>query len=550
MDFLNKAFAQLRELFESMTPGARITAALLLAVVVCSLGYLFVYGVSGPSAYLMDGAAFLPQDLPAMEAAFAQKGLNDYVREGGRIRVPRGKQVAYMAALADANALPRNFGDYLDKALNDGNPFRSKEQQQAIFQVAKWKELGQIISTMNGIDTAWVMSDSQAKRGFGQQPVQKATVFVKPEGNQPLDPSIASSIRMLMPIAGLEPKSVAVADLNSGKTFYGDDQNGSADFDPYIDRKRIHEQEFRNKILEVLAYVPGVTVNCNVELGEERVHRQEEIKHDPKPVALQTTETTRTRSQEGAANGGRVGYMAQGNTRMSLDNGSSKSPREEEEESQRQEVNLISSTRKEIETVPMAVKRVTASVVVPSSYFAKVWHNLNPTEPGKSAKEPPQAELDQIRARESTNIQACVATLLPKPEDGADPSQLVTVTVFQDIKPADLPQPQWTDRAMSWLAQSWSTLGMIGLALISLVMLRSMVRAPLRVETPAVLAAKLPAKEAEEPEAAPEEAVLPAKRTKRFPTGEGSLLDELSDLVGSDPDAAATILRNWIGNAS
>ena len=41
MDFLNKAIAQLSDLFRSMTPGARITAGLLLAVVVVSMGYLF-----------------------------------------------------------------------------------------------------------------------------------------------------------------------------------------------------------------------------------------------------------------------------------------------------------------------------------------------------------------------------------------------------------------------------------------------------------------------------------------------------------------------------
>ena len=45
MDFLNKAFAQLSDLFRSMTPAARITAGLLLAVVVVSLVYLFRYQV-------------------------------------------------------------------------------------------------------------------------------------------------------------------------------------------------------------------------------------------------------------------------------------------------------------------------------------------------------------------------------------------------------------------------------------------------------------------------------------------------------------------------
>ena len=49
MDFLNKAFAQLSDLFRSMTPGARLTAGLLLVVVIVSLGYLFTHDMSGPA---------------------------------------------------------------------------------------------------------------------------------------------------------------------------------------------------------------------------------------------------------------------------------------------------------------------------------------------------------------------------------------------------------------------------------------------------------------------------------------------------------------------
>ena len=40
MDFLNQAIAQVRELLLSMSPAARITATLLLGVIVVSLGYL------------------------------------------------------------------------------------------------------------------------------------------------------------------------------------------------------------------------------------------------------------------------------------------------------------------------------------------------------------------------------------------------------------------------------------------------------------------------------------------------------------------------------
>ena len=49
-----------------------------------------------------------------------------------------------------------------------------------------------------------------------------------------------------------------------------------------------------------------------------------------------------------------------------------------------------------------------------------------------------------------------------------------------------------------------------------------------------------------EAEEAEEEPAAPAK-TRRFAIAGGSLKDDLSELVSTDPDTAANILRNWIG---
>lgn len=542
MDFLNKAFLQLRELFESMTLGSRITSGLLLVVIVISLGYLFMNGVSGPSEFLMDGASFTPKELETMEAAFAKAGLEDYVRDGSRVRIPRNKKVAYLGALVAADALPRDVGDILTEALEKTNPFQTKEQQQGIVSAAKQQMVSQILGAMPGIEYARVMYDSHAKGGLKREEIKKATIYVKPLGNQSLEPALANNIRKALPWAGLDPANVAVLDMNSGKMFYGDENDGNAEFDHDIDRKRTLEQEYRTKIRDVLAYVHGAIVTCNVELSEERLYREEEVKHDPKPVTQQATETSRSRSQDGSLTSGPVGYMAQGNTRMSLNNSTAKPPHEEEEESQRQEYNLISSVRKEIERVPTPVRRVTASIVVPDSYFERLWGQLNPPEPGKPPTTPTPADLDQIRKAETEKIQACVAGVLPQPDGQTDRMQLVTVRSFQEPQLDGMPSPKWHEQALAWLAESWSTLGVIGLAFFSLLMLRSMVRM-----NPAMppLPQSLVMTHGEADDGTPEEE---GKAAKRFTGGGESLLDDLSELVTNDPDTAANILRSWIGN--
>ena len=90
MDIFNKAFAQLSDLFRSMTPGARITAGLLLVVVVVSLGYLFRYQTSAADAYLMNGEPIPASDL---------HGHGGGVRQGqpGRLRRSRDRRFACRA---------------------------------------------------------------------------------------------------------------------------------------------------------------------------------------------------------------------------------------------------------------------------------------------------------------------------------------------------------------------------------------------------------------------------------------------------------------------
>ena len=74
MDFLNKAIQQIADLFNQMTPAARVTAGLLLVTIVCSLFYLFRTHTSAADEFLFGGEAFSQRDLANMETAFAKAG--------------------------------------------------------------------------------------------------------------------------------------------------------------------------------------------------------------------------------------------------------------------------------------------------------------------------------------------------------------------------------------------------------------------------------------------------------------------------------------------
>ena len=299
MDFLNKAYAQLLDLFRSMTVGARIVSGLLLIVVVVSVAYLFNHQVSGPDEFLMNGESFPAAQIPAMLAAFGKANLTGFQVDGNRIRVPHSQQSLYMGALADANALPKNFLDRVSLVANDSNPFMPMSQKKEMMKIAVEQELALVIGSMRGIESASVLYDSDTGSGLDQKEVVTATVSVKPAGNEALEEDQVRTIRQVVAgaISRLSPKSVVVADLNTGHTFAGGGADGSPGTgidDAYSTVKRAYEKDWEEKIRGALAYISGVIVKVNVELHPETRSSESQVKVDPKPVPIDTQENTKT----------------------------------------------------------------------------------------------------------------------------------------------------------------------------------------------------------------------------------------------------------------
>jgi flagellar M-ring protein FliF len=287
-------------------------------------------------------------------------------------------------------------------------------------------------------------------------------------------------------------------------------------------------------------------------LDNEWRTREDRIQHDPKSVPIQTIDSESRRTVENEKSGGRVGAEAQAMTPRSLATTQSSGPSEEESDTETQTINAISSTRTAKEVWGMTPKRVTVALYVPSSYFEQVWHKQNPPDPDASPdakpEQPDPAALVQIRDQELTDIESQVAMILPDVEGVQDKSELVNAAVYPDIKPEQPPKPGIVSHAAGWLGQHWSTLGLIGLVVGSLLMLRGMLRATASGETTAgvpLAAMADPGREESATEESPAE-----RRLRRFEGGGMSLQEELSDLVNEDPDAAVNILRTWIGSAT
>jgi type III secretory pathway lipoprotein EscJ len=223
---------------------------------------------------LLSGSVLPSSELAIMEAAFDRAQLTDYRTEGGRVWVPRARQSAYMRALVDAEALPREFGGSLRRALESNSPWQSRAVQSEILRVATQDELALVICSMPGIERAAVLydvDDDPTAGGLRGARVKTASVSVRTQPDADLDRARVEAIRVLVAasIAGLAPDRVAVTDLRSGRVHAGplEDAPAVAAVDPTLARAIAHERHLADKIRQALAFVKGATVDVAIEFG-------------------------------------------------------------------------------------------------------------------------------------------------------------------------------------------------------------------------------------------------------------------------------------------
>ena len=474
MEFVLNRYTQLVDLIKSMTPGARVLAVLLLLVTAISLAWLFQGQVVGSETYLMGGELFSPAQLRDMQAAFGKAGLEAEL-DGARVRVPRGQESKYMAALADAGALPAEFGHYMQQAVNTGGFLRApRSQQEAAWRVAKQQDLQRIIGEMHGIEKAAVQIDEERIEAFPHDKKRlTAAVMIRPKTDQALDEQTVRTLREMLTssFAGLDSEAVTIVDLSTNRHYAGASGHDAAATN-HADHKRRHEQHWQHTIGHVLGYIPGVLISTNVEFDPERPTNQ--------------------------------------------------------------------------------AQRVKVSVAVPNTYYEQVWQKEHVGAAGTNGARPDGAALAAVEMRERTKIEQLVANLLPQ-SAAADSARQVAVSTFYPLTPAPVTEPEWREKLTALAIEHARELALGGLAIVGLLVLRSMFRS-LGSARPAASAAQPPSlslvRDAfEESDSLAAESLLSDRRYDRA-VGRGALAGELADAVRDDPEAAASVLKAWIGNAS
>jgi len=173
--------------------------------------------------------------------------------------------------------------------------------------------------------------------------------------------------------------------------------------------KRAYEGHLKAKILGVLCYVPNVTVEVNVELGQAAASREKPLQRDPVAATPRNADASAISPRQPA------GSPENRSTGQSLSNVSAvfdvllnngATPRDVKLQTTAATLATEPAERERIAPTPKLAK---VSIGIPSSYFKSIWQRQCTGQEAQASKMPDQAALDRICKEESDRVQACVA---------------------------------------------------------------------------------------------------------------------------------------------
>jgi len=559
MDQLKNFYSQLKDMFLGMTPGNQVTVALLLVGLLVSLGFLLVGmpGSGGDYVAAYGGKYFDHSRQMAIADALAKQNLNDYDWKEGKLIVPKRELTKYVGAISEAKIVT-GFNEHLLATVNKLGAYESGRMIDEKMRQAKQVAVADVLKQYSWISDAAVFSTPRIERDrnlYDKKIINSVSVHVFPHKDEPLTEeqrcTITQAVRTAFGVTDL--KEISITD-SYGNSYYGSDEKTRGGTKNFEDTQEYHRMAWEKRFREHFPDIGGLLVSATVDLDPTLWRKAHDVTHG-KPTTVAMRERNTDLSKSGPDIAGRPGFIPQQsqpvpNPLGQLVQGSKMT--ETTEDSER--ASALQGVEGQSQIAGLIPKMVTASFRVPISYIKKIWMEQNATPDG-TTPEPTEADLQAVQTALFANIQKTAAKLLETvcPPEIIDATELVVVTSYPDSKPVIEAKSTFAQMLAAWFNANWETLSLLGLVLVGMGVLWNMTR--VRQPPPITIyeAAELPQEEVpmSDEELAAQEAAEGIKRSlEPFSKSIVSLQNEVADLVNENPDAAVSVLRQWIGNVT
>ena len=560
MNKLQETWNQIRDLYAGMPPGTRVIALLLTAAVVLCLIFLVVPGkgtIAAPKdVFLYGDYEFTRSEQMQVDDALGSAGLKDHTWQGYRLKVPAKRSELYSAALNKAKAVPQDVSEVILQNAKDTSPLLTKEDRNArefAAMLAATKK--SICRQLKGIEDADVTGNqTRLFRNMKWELVRTANVTIRPASKREVDKNMRAAIvgivKNSLGITNVENITIVDARVG-GHTWQGSEEWFHGADGGYLEKKRDEELAFEQMILNLLNDIPDLNVTASAIVDGYKVWKQFGVNLG-KPVEGISDSFSRKIDAKGNLLGQRPGYeMQKDNSPLPYRNAVMNGQLEYNEKESRDKVgNVMQGNENSKEYAPFPLLGISASIRVPYSYFLKTWRQTKKTL-GDAAAEPQTGEIEQWITQETAQLKKQLYPLLrmrnPLVTEVTDLDDLITILPYHTPEMEPLPEETSWQRLSAWFDGNWKTMGLFGLVAASLGVLWNVTR-PQKPE-PIILyeAPEMPEVESDADEDEEQGEVGFNRTLEPFNKSMRSLQEEVSELVNENPDAAASVLRQWIG---
>jgi flagellar biosynthesis/type III secretory pathway M-ring protein FliF/YscJ len=498
------------------------------------------------------------EELDAAEEALTSAGI-DYQRFGRRLHVKPAEQSNAIRILNKADALPQDTSTGFEALIQDDSPFRPESENAFRRRVALGNELAKVIASGPNIAAARVFITMETKRRIGMpNTVPTASVHVRMARSHTISQSMVEGFARLVAgaVPGLKPHDVNVIANDRPYGVPDPDDAWAADM---LDRKKQEEGHYLSKIRDSLSYIPGVLAAVAVELdgAKKRTESHTWAKPVPKVEESRKSKTTDQQSPGETGTNPNVGAAL----------GSAGSARGSEDQERKTEFYDTKPSETVVsEHPPFTIKRITAAISIPRSFFVSIFK----AQPGNETTEPTDGDqvFEALRNSEIDRVRNLVKNIIMAESDDD-----VKVVSFYDFEPGTAKlrgvpggvvqagvgdASGYVDMAKGYIPQ----VGLVLLALFCLLTVIRMVRKTTRAAS-AIPSPQQGIDVVDEHMAGPDGVLHVAGLTPvgqaEMPDGmlEGQEVDDdtlrfkqlgeqVSRMVDDSPQVAADLLRRWV----
>jgi flagellar biosynthesis/type III secretory pathway M-ring protein FliF/YscJ len=549
MEFLTRGWTQIRVFLSQMTPTTRW---LIGCVVIILAMMLFITLHYAGQAEMVPISPFASERQPEVVELLKARRI-DVQMVGGQIMVPHEQYFEAISVLQQSDLLKADTSSAFDAMIARQTPWQTNQQSTQAMILAKQKVLSQIIAKMKGVHSADVMISRPESTGFGK-------TYVRPSASVNVVMRSGSlNNRMVQAIAGLvsgaeaemQPQDVVVIDANLGRQFTVKDAD---DVMPGETLEHLHtlEQYHRDKIMEVLGYIPGVIVAVNVRTDSilrKETQTYEYLKDQP----LKSTYEKET-EQQNVRESGEAG--ARPNTGLDIAGGGSTGTMQRTTENRSEFIEKPLTVSSRVREAGQTTKQINATVNVPRAYFVSLYlqsqAGQKPANAGggnNAPTGPTDQDLDPVMQRELRKIEAQIMPLIKTAESDG----VIAANMIPDATVLTAMLGERVNATDSVFMGPWvKPAGLLLLGLVPLVMMMAMVRKATQkpslptVEELAGVPPTLPTEDDLIGEADEDQAGMAGMEVDDKEIQSRRIAEQIADMIKGNPRDAATIFQRWV----